>query len=491
MSFGLLSTGFSVKRLEDIKLELEAGLRTAFGDINVGSDAVFGQIIGVFSNSLADVWAQMENIYNAMYPATAEGVPLDGSASLVGVSRLQPTPTTAIVQMEGTESTVVPISTRFSQSVNLKVFETNNAETITKAKVHKIKVLVDTAAVQTYTITIDGTAVNFSAGGGHSKADIANGLFYAVNIHSIVSLIVEATYDTGDEFLTIIIRSISATSFFTSLVGTNLSLDEIWTPVPVTCEDNGSFPAPINSIDTIDTPVAGLNTVDNISDGTTGRDAETDTAFRIRRRQSLSVISASTLAAIQSRLVQDLIDVTAAFVFENRTDVTDASGKPPHSFEAVVAALDTAPINQLIADKIWELKPAGIETYGSTSVDVTDSNGDIQVVKFSHAVTKYCYVELTYDRTDSDSEFPLNGEALIQEEILRIGNALSFGADLLIQVFEGAGYIVSGVTNVTVRLAVKDSLGDPLVWQTVNITIELSELPAFDSTRVTIIDGTP
>jgi uncharacterized phage protein gp47/JayE len=596
MAFGLTDAGFILKRLEDIKLEVEEGLRDSFGDINTGSDAVFGQVIGVFSRSLAEVWEQMENVYNAMYPSSAEGTPLDNSASLVGVSRLQPSASTAVVQMKGTEATVVPVDTEFSQSVNLKVYKTAIAETITKAKVHKIVVLVDVAADQTYTVTINGTDCNFVAV-SRTKQEIAEGLKFAINLNVNVNEDVLAEYTTGDEFLTITILSITSSSFFSVLLNTNLSPDEIWTPVAVIADDLGNFPVPLGSIDTIDTPIAGLDDVTNLLDGITGRALESDAAFRIRRRVSLSVISAGTLNAIQSRLVQDLSDVTASFVFENRADyfsgngiativydadfvtgnsisftmnyqsissvnfvtshnntiellraaieglstvesavLTDTGGdnrtiqitcpafnnrlyritepesevtlgasqaimsyilsndgKPPHSFEAVVAALDTPTINQAVADKIWEIKPAGIETHGSKSVDVTDSNGDIQVIKFSHSVTKYVYVKLEYDRTDSDSEFPLDGETQILNEILRIGNTLSFGADLLIQVFEAAGYVAGGVTDVTVELAVKDDLGDPLVWQAVNIAIAVSELPAFDSTRVQpyISDVTP
>lgn len=493
MAFGLTDAGFILKRLEDIKEEVESGLRDSFGDINVGSDAVFGQVIGVFSRSIAEVWEQAENVYNATYPASAEGVSLDNSASLVGVERLVPTPTTAIVQMEGTESTVVPLSTDFSQSVNLKVFQTNAVATITKATLHRMKVLVDTAIASTvYTITVDGTDVTYDSGSGSpTKADIANGLYLAINAHSVVKLIVEATYTTGNEFLTITILTVSSLSSFSGDVGTNLSLDEIWSPVAVTCEDSGSFPAPIDSIDIIDTPVAGLDAITNISDGTTGRDTETDTAFRVRRKISLNVISAATVGAIQSRLIQDLDDVTTTFIFENRTDVIDGEGRPPHSFEAVVAALDTSPINQLIADKIWEIKPAGIETFGTTSKDVTDSNGDIQVMNFSHAITKYVHVELTYDKTGADDVFPLNGETLIENEILRIGGTLTFGNDILVQVFEGTGYVAGGVTNVTVRLAVTDNPGDAPSWGTINIPIAAANLPSFDILRITLIDGTP
>lgn len=487
VEYGLTNEGFVLKRLPDIKEDVETNLRDSFGDINVEADSVFGQLIGVFSRQIAESWEQMENIYNAMYPATAEGVPLDNSASLVGVERLQATASTAIVQMLGSESTVIPLATTFSQSVNLKTFETIIVKTITKADVHKIVVAVDTAqSSTTYTITIDGTDVNlFTGSGSYTKADIADGLTQAINLHSTVKLIVEATYVTGDEFLTITMLNTSSSTSFSSLLSALLSFDEIWSPVSVVADDAGSNPAPINSIDTIDTPVAGLSGVINLSDGTTGRDLETDSAFRLRRSVSLDVISASTLGAIQSRLLQELDIVTASFIFENRTDVVDSAGRPPHSFEAVVAALDNPVNNQLIGEKIWELKPAGINTFGDTSITVIDSNGDNQIVNFNHSETKLIWVELTYDRTGSDNEFPVNGEVLIQNEILRIGETLTFGSDVLVQVFEATGYVAGGVTGVDVR--VKFDGGS---YQSTNLTIAAANIASFDEARITLIDGT-
>ena len=51
---------------------------------------------------------------------------------------------------------------------------------------------------------------------------------------------------------------------------------------------------------------------------------------------------------------------------------TITGGRPPKSFEAVVQrGTDDA-----VANQIWKSKPAGIETYGNTEIDITDSQGD-------------------------------------------------------------------------------------------------------------------
>jgi len=596
MAFGLTTAGFTLKRLEDIKLEVEADLRASFGEINTDSDSVFGQVIGVLSKTASDVWAQAENIYNATYPSTAEGVPLDNVASITNTKRLPATGTTVVVQMEGTEATVVPVSTIFSQSTTGELSKTVAAATITATAVHRTKITIATAVDSTlYTTTVNGTAITFTSDSSATKEEIAIGLSAAINLDVTEEPNVTSVHVSGDEFFTITSDDLALLGTFSIVVDGNQTIDQIFSPVTVLFDNGGKLAAPIGSMNTINTPVSGLTSITNLADGVLGRNLESDSEFRQRRRISLEVIAAGTLGAIQARLVQDLVDVTASFVFENREDIytgngtntlvydidfvagnsitfsvngqsitpvafttdhdttiealraaiqglsgvttavlTDLlgnnrtilvttpifnttvfrtnvatsvvtggasqpvpiitignDGRPPHSFEAVVAALDNTAINQLIGDKIFEVKPAGIQTHGSTTVDVTDSEGEIQKIKFTHSTTKFIHVELTYDTAGADTAFPLQGETLIENEILAIGGVLTFGNDILIQVFEGAGYIGGGVFNVPLlRIAATNtaaSIGPgSSEWKTVNIPINVSDLPSFDISRIVV-----
>jgi uncharacterized phage protein gp47/JayE len=491
MSYGVLTTGFSLKRFEDIKLEIEYELREKFGEIDTDADSVFGQINGVYSRHLAELWEQAENIYNSMYPSTAEGVSLDNAASFVGVKRLAATPSTVVIQLLGDESTLVLQTTAFSQSVSLKVFETLNDITITAANLHKTVISIDSAVTETwYRLTINGILIEFKDSGTPTKASIAEELKTLINASVDLNEDVLASYTTDDEFFTVTTKDFTLVGYFVVTALENISFEELWTPVAVEASEDGAIPVPIGSIDTIDTPVFGLSDVINFADGITGTNLETDAELRIRRRNSLNVVAAGTLSSILSRIEQDIPEVSKAFIFENNTDVEDAFGRPPHSFEVVVAALDTVDINLSIALKIWERKPAGIATFGTTSVIVQDSNGDNQVINFSHSITRYVHIKLEYDRTNADSVFPLNGEDLIKEEIMRVGNLLTFGADLLVQVFAACGYIAGGVTEVTPYVAVTDNPLDPPAWQTTNLSIDPADLPSFDLSRITLIDVT-
>jgi len=61
MPFGLTSSGFIIKRLVDIKSELESLYRSVFGaGIKTTDDTVFGKLIGIQSEREAVLWELMQ-----------------------------------------------------------------------------------------------------------------------------------------------------------------------------------------------------------------------------------------------------------------------------------------------------------------------------------------------------------------------------------------------------------------------------------------------
>lgn len=494
--YGVTTEGFVQKRLDEIKLEIETNLIASYGEIDTSPESVFGQLIGVFSNALSETWEQMAAIYYAMYPNSAEGVNLDNSASYVGVERLGSTSTTVPERFKAIEGVSIPANTQVKQSATNIVFETDSVLLITKASCQVIEIIVDTVVVGfNYTIDLDDSTdllqINYTALVGDTKADIITGLYTS---YTALSTALKALYTNDyvitNEQITFTYALTEVTDSMEATYSSNLVSGNITCATVVSAIIKGKTPAVVGSVNTIVNPVTGLESVTNVVEGTQGRELETDTALRVRRRNNLQVISACTLLAIRARIEQDLDAVTKSFVFENRTDLVDANGLAPHSFKVVVAAEETTVNSQTVGDKIWELKPAGIATNGDVSVDVTDSNGDNQEIKFSYAKTKYVYVSLTYDKTDADSAFPTNGESAIEQAILDLGDSFTFGSDLLIQVFETTGYVAGGVTAVTIELAISDNPSDPSpIWQASNIKINSADLPSLDTTRIYISEA--
>jgi len=246
----------------------------------------------------------------------------------------------------------------------------------------------------------------------------------------------------------------------------------------------GSVSVLANTITTIETPFSGWDSVNNDNDGQTGRDVETDPELRLRRAESLSVTGAATVEAIRARLRQQVDDVTAVTIIENRDDVVDGDGRPPHSFEAIVQG----GIEQDIADLIWEVKPAGIETFGNVTETVEDSQGTNQTIQFSRPVPVYVWVNVTLT-ANGIGDFPsASAESLTQEAVVSKGSELTVGDKVVYQSLFGPIYrAVDGLEMVTIEVGTStDAETQPSAFASENIEIASNELALFDEARVSV-----
>jgi len=252
----------------------------------------------------------------------------------------------------------------------------------------------------------------------------------------------------------------------------------------------GPVAAPAGTVTSIQTPISGWDSVINMADGTIGRDAETTDEARVRRSANLQVIGASALDAVVARVGDEVDGITSVIGFENTGDVVDASGRPPHSIELVVAG----GLNQDIADKIWECKSGGIRAYGNTDVTVEDSTGRLHTVSFSRATARYVHVEVTVDSYYDEENLPATGDNLksvIKAAVLAFGQTLPLGKDLIIQRWTGPVISIAGIGSITVRHAVTDTPDGTASWSTSNVAIgETSKAEMSDSlaeNRITVI----
>lgn len=131
----------------------------------------------------------------------------------------------------------------------------------------------------------------------------------------------------------------------------------------------------------------GLSSPTNPAAAATGHERETDAEYRIRWRDSLAASGSCTVDAIRAALLATT-NVTHARVVENTTDTTDANGIPSRAIGAyVLGGTDAA-----VAATIWTEKACGIQTSGTTSVNHTDAQGTVQVVKLTRPSQILVYV---------------------------------------------------------------------------------------------------
>ena len=150
------------------------------------------------------------------------------------------------------------------------------------------------------------------------------------------------------------------------------------------------------AIDTGVTPLAVTISVTNAAPTVGGRDRETDQEFRERYIRSVDKPGGSNADSIRAQLLE-VPGVVTATVWENETDTEDSDGLPPHSVEGIVYGGTDANV----AAAIHARKAAGIQTYGSSSVQLTAACGRTRPIKFSRPVTVPIYVEITNLVTDS------------------------------------------------------------------------------------------
>lgn len=93
ITFGLTPQGFVTMRQQDLISAVNQTLILAFGQgINLLPESVFGQLVGVLTSPLAQLWEGLDAVYASQYPSGAEGASVDNILALNGLTRLPATP---------------------------------------------------------------------------------------------------------------------------------------------------------------------------------------------------------------------------------------------------------------------------------------------------------------------------------------------------------------------------------------------------------------
>ena len=471
--YGLTEKGFQAKRLADVIADVNSRIADQLGiQIETNANSVFGQIIGVFSYEIADLWEQAGMVYNAMYPHTARGVSLDNAAALAGITPIAAEKTTVMCTCYGTQGTQIPYGAQISSSTNQNIIF-NCVETtafIDANKACDAGVTITGAVVpgRAYGVNIDGALYSYTASAGDSVATVLTQIAALFNFGDITATVnndvLEITKDDQRKTFDI---SLSYTSF--AYIGS---------PVKFECATIGAIIPALGDLSNIVTVFAGWDSVSNNVAANVGRLAESDTALRQRWNGSLYVRSVAMVDSIAAALLT-LNGVTVAIVYENNSDTTDVEGRPPHSIEAVVNGGDADEIGTVI----WKKKAAGIDTFGSESVSVTDSQGFSHTINFNRPISVYVWLDIEITEYPEEA-LPPDAVTVITETVIKYGDSLTVGNDVILQRFMGAIYqAINGVGYVTIKAATGIPAG---AYSTNNISIDDRHIAEFDAARVTV-----
>jgi len=473
MNFGLTAEGFKRKRLEDIKGELESDFTDEFGVIQLGPDSVFGQLIGLLSKPLDELWQQAENVYYSRLPSSAEGVNLDEVAGISGTSRIPAQATRVTVSCFGLFANI-PAGSKVSAQGRVMTTPTGGLTDIAAADSTSF-IPNPVADATLYEVEISGTVYSYTSGVGATANSIAAGLVAAINSGTDA----EASIVSDNAF----IRRTDGQTFSVNTGSlSNLLVGPFSSPILFILDETGPIEIAAETVDQIETPVADWTGVTNYLPGVTGRNEETDDELRVRREESLRILGASTTPAIESRLTQEIPNIIKVRVFENDTDSVDLGGRPPHSIEVIAQG----GVNQDIADKIYEVKAAGINTFGNTTLVVMDSNNDERDISFSRPDSVFMWFEFDIQLYDEE-EYPDNGEELIKAAVVAQGDALLIDEDVIIQRYFKAVYSIPGVGDVVARVGTStNATTPPSSFGTGNVPISVREVAQFDESRIAV-----
>lgn len=113
--YGITATGFNRKRLDEILEDKNDLLKSIFGqNFNTTPQSPDGQVNGAYSESDANLWEIAEICYNAFNPSAATGVTLSNLVQLNGIVRLPATGSLVILNITGTNGTLIPAGSRVS-----------------------------------------------------------------------------------------------------------------------------------------------------------------------------------------------------------------------------------------------------------------------------------------------------------------------------------------------------------------------------------------
>lgn len=379
MAFGLSDQGFNAPRTADfldlVRDEYEALTKLT---IDWERDVFLGQISAIVASRLGELADMVQAMYDSLDPSSATGVQLDNLSVLVGVFRQPSTFSTVNLVLSGVLGTAIPAGRQVEGGG-----EDGAARWVTTTDGTTIAV-----ALTTGDLTFTDNGANPATIDRASGSWIVDGVGVGTRL-----TIAGSVSNNGEVQVTRVVDSdtVEILGSATTEGPVSATATGNFVTVSARASSRGEVTAASEEIDTIVTPITGWHSVTNPVAASPGDDLETDSELRARRQASLQITGAASINAIRANLLA-LSQLSAAVVIENDTlTTTVVAGKTlnPKSFLVAVwpNTLSTAD-QQVVAETIYKLAPAGIEIMGTdVTANVTGADGFTKVVPFDYATT--------------------------------------------------------------------------------------------------------
>ena len=406
-AFGVTPHGVVIKRLDTILDELHADLSKDWGvNTRLNPKSLLNVQLTAFGDKLAELWEFGEQIYNAMYPYSAEGAALDNAIQFGGITRDEARPAFYPVHAECVEGATIPRGSKIRTNTNpaidfLAAYDAHvNRNAFNAAKVR-------VAVVQPgfiYTVALDGSLYSYTSGQADTAAAISAGLAEAIDNDG---------FGVSVEGSLLVIVSLKANQAHEMVLSGNLTTESVTGIVNYASEADGDIALPNGTITEIVTAVPGLISVVNLLPRVPGRLTETDA--EVRRSYADKIFSRSNrmIESIKSAIMGEVPGVRAVAGYQNDKHYQDEYGRWPNCVEMVVDGG-----NELeVALRIFDKKTDGIQAFGSVEVVVLGDEGEPITIRFNRP--EYVYIWYKIAVTHSHTEpLPPNYVEAIQSIVL-------------------------------------------------------------------------
>ena len=479
--YGVTHTGFVAKRLDVIIDEIHGDLTEKWGvNTRQNPQSLLNVLVTNFADCIAELWETGQEVYNAMYPFSAEGLSLDNAVQYGGVYREEARPAVYPVLCECVDGTVIPRGTRIRTSTNPAVhFSAGRDTVVTRNAFNRARIRAAVVTPGTvYTIALNGGIYSYTGGAADTEQDILGALAAAVT---------DTDFNVTAESGVLSVQSVSLQSSHALTLSATLTTVSIAGLVNFASETNGDTVLPHGVITEIVTAVPGLISVVNLAPHIAGRLRQDDAGLRQSYADKIFARSDRMIESIRSAILLNVQGVTGAVGYQNDTSVEDAYGRWPHSVEMVVDGGS----DYEIARQIWDKKAAGIQTFGSTEVIVPGNEGEQITVRFNRP--EYVYIWFRVVITMNPAEIlPPNYVEAIKEIIVRQMAAADPGKPIIPQrLIEFHIYSnVSGIMHLdTATFSSADPGKQPTEYATGAVPVTPRQRAVTDGTRIEVILG--
>lgn len=425
--YGITETGLRIKRFDTILSEINAFQTEGFGvQVWANTRSFLNTLNTSVADKIAELWELVADIYHNLSPMSAEGAALDNAVQFGGNSREKARSTYYPIHCECTEGITLDEETLIESDTNPAIkFLSAEERTISRSSFNKAKVkVVSTQPGEAYTVALNGTLYSYTCKAQDGPEAILGGLRDLILADEAEAF----TASVDSENVLLIIEAADVESENSMLLTDNLTTESVTAIISFASEEPGEVSLPNGAITKIVTAPTGFLSCTNLCGYVAGRLLETDVELRQSYVDKIFSRSSRMTDSIRSAILANCAGVTAAQVYENRTNETDSEGRPPHSVEAVVDGGS----NSDIAEQILATVSAGITTYGSVSVDVPGEDDDMIEVCFNRPTYIYCWFKVTLTISKA-SLVPANYAELVETAIVDAMSQVENGEDVVPQ----------------------------------------------------------